>query len=273
MPDRNDPAAPLCLTTDVAQTRLLGVRLDLLGLQETMARIGEACEGRRAPIQIVTVNLNFLTLARKSTALRAVINGAGLVTVDGRILLWLTRLLGRPAPEQITGHDLFRDGIALAAQHNYRVFLLGAGPGVAAEVARRLQHDFPGLQVMGTDHGAFDAEGRAERPEALIAQIRDFAPHMLFVSLGCPKQELWIAANLPTLSVPMAVGVGCVLDVAGGKMRRAPRWMQLAGLESLFQLLTAPRRYARRYLRDDPPTLVRALGEILARRLGLPPPA
>ena len=251
---------------DAAQAHLLGLRLDLLSLEDTMARIVEACEGRRKPIQIATVNLNFLTLARKSPRLREVINRAGLVTVDGRIILWLTRLLGKPAPEQITGHDLFRDCVALAARRNYRIFLLGAGPGVAADVAERLQRDFPGLQVMGTDHGRFDADGRAERPEELVAQIRAFAPQLLFVSLGCPKQELWIAANLDKLDVPMAVGVGCVLDVVSGQMGRAPRWMQVAGLESLYQLLTEPKRYARRYLRDDPPTLYLVLRDALGQR-------
>lgn len=222
-----------------------------------MARVQQACLAREA-LQIVTVNVNFLTLARRKPFFRAVLNGAGLAVVDGRVLLWVLRLAGVPAPTQVTGHDLMREGVDLAAREGLGLFLLGGAPGVAEELAALLVTRHPGLRVAAAQGGRFTETGESEDDPALLARIRDFAPHLLFVALGAPKQDAWIARNLPAVGA-VAVGVGGVFDTLTGRLPRAPRWMQIAGLESLFQLVIEPRRYARRYLWDDWPTLLRLL--------------
>jgi N-acetylglucosaminyldiphosphoundecaprenol N-acetyl-beta-D-mannosaminyltransferase len=250
------------------RTEILGIQLDRIDLNQVMERIVTACETRK-PLRIVTVNLNFITLARQVPSFGEVINTADLATVDGRILLWASRLHNEPAAEQITGHDLFRECIAMAASRGYGVFLLGAAPGVAEGLARQLAREHPGLRITGTHHGSFSADGQAERPQELAAQIREFRPEFLFVALGAPKQCTWLARNLVELAVPVGVGVGCVFDVVSGNLPRAPQWMQVAGLESVYQLVQAPTRYARRYLVDDPPTLARITWATLRKRLGL----
>jgi N-acetylglucosaminyldiphosphoundecaprenol N-acetyl-beta-D-mannosaminyltransferase len=181
--------------------------------------------------------------------------------------LWITRIQREPVTEQITGHDLFRECVALAAARKYGIFLLGGAPGVAHKVADQLVRDHPGLRVVGTHHGNFSPDGLAERQDELIAQIREFHPEFLFVALGAPKQDYWIAHHLEELQVPVAVGVGYVFDVVCGRIPRAPKWMQVTGLESVFQLFLAPGRYARRYLLDDPPTLAIICWDILRKRL------
>ena len=250
----------------VPRSILLDVAYDRVRLAEVMDRIQQACR-QGTPLQIVTVNLNFVTLARRDPLFVRAIREAGLSVVDGKILQIATRLVGEPAPEHITGHDLVRESIALAQRERYGIFLLGAAPGVAAEVAQKLERDHPGLRAMGTHHGNFTRQGTTERQSELVQQIREFSPKFLFVGLGAPKQDLWLARHLAELSVPVGIGVGCVIDVLAGRMPRAPRWVQRAGLESPFQLVTTPRRYAKRYLVDDIPTLLRVAGFIARRRL------
>lgn len=247
-------------------SNLLGVRVDLVSLDQLSELFRHPGSCLRSPLQIVTLNVNFLTLARKHSGLAPVLNSAGLVVADGRILLWLLRLSGARPPDQITGHDLFQLAVENASRDGAGIFLLGGAHGVAERLARRLQDRFPAGRFFGTHHGEFDIHGNTSGNSELLEQIRAFAPTYLFVALGCPKQERWISANLKAAGVPIAVGVGCVFDVADDSLPRAPRWVQHAGLESGFQMLVAPRRYARRYLLEDPPTVIAALREIWLRR-------
>lgn len=246
---------------------LLGIRIDLVSWKQLSNLFCSPRSYLQSPLQIVTLNVNFLTLTRRHSDLASVLNSAGLVVADGRILLWLLRLLGLRPPDQITGHDLFHLAVENASREGTGVFLLGGAEGVAEGLAQRLQKRFPNGRFFGTHHGEFDLYGNTSGNSELITQIRSFDPTYLFVALGCPKQERWIAANLNAVGVPIAVGVGCVFDVANGRLPRAPKWVQRAGLESGFQILVAPRRYARRYIFNDPPTVVAALREIWRRRL------
>jgi N-acetylglucosaminyldiphosphoundecaprenol N-acetyl-beta-D-mannosaminyltransferase len=249
-----------------SRVRVGELLVDRVGLADVMALIEHAC-ANRSPLHVVTANIGFVTLARRHPAFREAIGASDCVVADGRLLLWVTRILGEPVPEQVTGHDLVRECVALAHAQSLRILLLGGMPGVAAELADRLRERHPGLAVAGEQGGSFSAEGTSEDDEALAQRIRAQAPDLLFVALGAPKQELWIASRRYSTGASVAVGVGGVFDTLTGRLRRAPRWMQVAGLESLFQLAIAPGRYARRYLVDDPPTLVRVTWEALRTRL------
>jgi len=254
------------LTVSAEISELLGVRIDLVSLKQLSELFRCPRTSLSSPLHIVTLNINFLTLARRHKDLAPVLNSAGLVVADGRILLWLLRLLGLRPPDQITGHDLFDLAVENASREGTGIFLLGGAEGVAVSLAQKLQERFPSGRFFGTNHGEFDLHGHASGNSELITQIRSFDPTYLFVALGCPKQERWISANLSAAGVPIAVGVGCVFDVADGRLPRAPKWIQLAGLESGFQILVAPGRYARRYIFDDPPTVFAALRDIWRQR-------
>jgi N-acetylglucosaminyldiphosphoundecaprenol N-acetyl-beta-D-mannosaminyltransferase len=247
---------------------LLDIAYDTVRLADVMARIRTACADHRS-LQIATVNLSFVALARQDARFAQAIRGADLAVMDGRVLQWLTMLLGRPAPEQITGHDLVRECVALAHASGAGVFLLGGAAGVAQQAAAQLARDHPGLRVAGTHHGAFTPSGETADQAALTRQIRAFRPDFLFVALGAPKQDLWLARQLKDTGVPVGIGVGGVLDVLSGRMPRPPTWVRHGGLESPFRVLTAPRRYAKRYLVDDLPTLARLLRLALRRRAHL----
>lgn len=246
-----------------------GILLDPMDLPEVMAELEQAC-ATRAPLQIMTVNVNTLTLAHKKPFFPQVMRDAGIALVDGRLLLWILRLAGEVAPRQVTGHDLMRACIPLAVERGWRIFLLGGAPGVAESLAAKLTAENPGLCVEGTDGGRFTETGGNDDNDALIARLRAFGPHLLFVALGNPKQDAWIGRNLEAVGGAVAMGVGGVFDTLTGSLPRAPRWMQVAGLESLFQLCIHPGRYWRRYLIEDPPTLWRLLRLALRQRRARP---
>jgi N-acetylglucosaminyldiphosphoundecaprenol N-acetyl-beta-D-mannosaminyltransferase len=260
----NSAVTPANRRVAAGRPSLLGVAYDPVTFAEAMAVIEQACI-TRVPVRVSTVNLNFATLAHREPSFATLVATTGLSVVDGRILQWLTWLAGEPAPEQITGHDLFRACVGMAERDGLSFFLLGGEPGVASALAGRLVADH-GLRAVGTHHGSFTRDGHSEQEDVLLARIRDAAPDLLFVALGAPKQEAWLANHQAALGVPVGVGVGCVFDVETGRIARAPRWMQRAGLESFFQLVVAPRRYLERYVLDDVPTLGRALVAALRLR-------
>jgi N-acetylglucosaminyldiphosphoundecaprenol N-acetyl-beta-D-mannosaminyltransferase len=216
------------------------------------------------PHQAVTVNLRFLSIARREPRFAQVVNESALAVVDGTPLVWLTRLAGSPVPERVTGTDLLLDCAGMAAREGRSIYLLGARPGVAEEAARRLQQQFPGLRIAGVQHGYFSPD---EQPHVVEA-IRRAKPDVLFVAMGCPKQDYWIHDNLQALGVPVSIGIGGTLEVVTGKVRRAPAWMQRSGLEWLYRMLQEPRRLWRRYLLEDLPTTARVSLSILFQRLG-----
>ena len=238
--------------------RLLGITYDPVTFDQVKERIEQACILRK-PLFISTVNMNFLTIGRRYPIFCEIIAQSDLAVMDGRILQWLTILAGIPAPDRITGHDIFKFAIEFAEKNRLSLFLLGAEPGVVQDLTYHLTRDFPSLKVTGTHHGFFQRNGLTENQELLNEQIRQAAPDLIFVALGAPKQESWLLKHQKVLNIPVGVGIGCVFDVSLGKLPRAPLWAQQMGLESIFQLIVAPRRYAKRYLIEDVPTLFFAL--------------
>ena len=241
------------------RVRIGGLDLDRVGLAEVLEMARASIQQRR-PCHIVTVNLQFLSVAERDPAFAQVVNGADVVVADGVPVLWLSRLLGAPIPQRVTGHDLLYGCAALAAQEGYSLFFLGAEPEVAEAATRRLDALFPGLRVAGTHQGAFtpDGYGATEAEErGAVEAVRDARPDILFVALGCPKQEYWASRHLHEVEVPVCAGIGGVLDVLAGRRQRAPTWMQRAGLEWLFRLQQEPRRLLGRYLGDGVPTSLR----------------
>jgi N-acetylglucosaminyldiphosphoundecaprenol N-acetyl-beta-D-mannosaminyltransferase len=172
---------------------------------------------------------------------------AAFVLADGMPLVWWSRLGPRPLPERVAGSDLLYGMCERAAQKGYRVYLLGAGPGVAADAAANLVARYPGLIVAGVDCPPFRGLTAAEERDQ-FERIRAARPDILFVAFGQPKGEFWIADNLDRLNVPVSVQVGASLDFVAGRMKRSPKWMQKTGLEWVYRMAQEPRRLAGRYL-------------------------
>lgn len=193
------------------------------------------------PHQVVTVNPEFVMEARRNAAFRRVLNEADLAVPDGVGILWAGRLLGHPFRGRVPGVELTLRLAERAAEQGYRLFLLGAAPGVAEEAAARLKGRYPGLTIAGTYAGSPDP---AEE-EDIAARIRTASPHILLVAYGAPRQDLWLKRNLPRLNVAVGIGVGGTLDYISGRVRRAPAWMRRWGLEWLYRLFRQPWRWRR----------------------------
>lgn len=229
---------------------LFGVLIDLVDRAAATERIRRFLEAG-APHQIITVNLDFLYQAEQDASFRATINNADLAVPDGMPLVWLSRLMGTPLPGRVTGVELVMESCRVAAEAGVSVFLLGGTSEVAAAAAARVRALHPGLEVSGyaPPFGPVSPDEDAR----IVERIRQARPGFLFVALGAPRQDLWIRDHRDVLGVPVAMGVGCVLDLLAGAVSRAPTWMQSAGLEWSYRLIREPRRLWRRYLLDDLP--------------------
>lgn len=239
------------------QVNLLGTWIDKIDLAEACEHIvGFIREGTAH--QIVTVNVDFLRLSARDTAFRQLINSADLVVADGMPLVWASRLLAEPLPERITGVELVQTCARLSVEHDFRIFLLGAAPGIAEQAAATLRARFPGVQIVGALAPAM-ANLPPAAEAALIQQIREAAPHFLFVAFGAPNQDEWIRSHMNSLGVPVCMGVGGTFDILAGRVRRAPLWMQRHGLEWLFRVVQEPGRLWKRYFIHDLPIFIRLM--------------
>ncbi len=230
--------------TDKPSTRdslfILGVRVDSLTLNQVLAYI-EACINRGQSHQIVTVNPEFVMAAQSDAEFRRIINTSALALPDGVGVWWASRRLGRQLPERIPGVDLVERLAALSAERGYRLYFLGAMPGVAEKAVEVLRARYPGLAVAGTHSGSPNPEHEA----AIVTLVQAACPHVLFVAYGAPAQDRWIARNLARLQVPVCIGVGGTFDYIAGVHPRAPRWIRHLGLEWLHRLITQPWRWRR----------------------------
>ncbi|MGH2367658.1 MAG: WecB/TagA/CpsF family glycosyltransferase, partial [Chloroflexota bacterium] len=208
---------------------LAGALIDQVDLMGALDRIRSFLASGTGH-QIVTVNLDFLSIAERDPHFRETINRADLAVADGMPLVWASQLTHRPLPERIAGVDLVDASCRIAAQTGHGVYLLGAAPGIAKVAARRMAALYPGLRIAGICSPPF-SELLPKENERIVRHIREAAPGFLFVALGAPRQDLWIRTHLEQLQVPVCMGVGCVLDLFAGNVKRAPVWMQRGGLE------------------------------------------
>ena len=224
-------------------TTILGVRVDDVTYAEVCERVA-AWVAQDGPHQIATVNPEFIMLARRDPIFYKTLQQTALNVPDGIGVLYAARQLGQPLRQRVAGIDLMQCLCERAAQQGWRVFLLGAGRGVAELAAAKLGQQYPGLIVVGTHAGSPRPEDRNE----IIARVQQTQPQLLFVAYGAPAQDNWLAENLGTIATGHAVvgmGVGGSFDFIVGTQQRAPKWVQRVGFEWLDRLLRDPKRWRR----------------------------
>lgn len=215
------------------RTLILGVAVDAITHSQTLDRVRQLLDDGNQHV-IVTPNPEMVMAARRDERLRTIIHSASLAAPDGAGLTWALRRRGIAA-ERIPGVELMVDICALAAQRGLSVFLCGGRGTVAAAAATKLKARLPAFIITGTSEDPHDIE-----------HIKSARPDIVFVALGVPKQEHWIAKHLAQLpSVKIAMGVGGAFDILSGRLRRAPVWMRGVGLEWLWRLMLEPRRLRR----------------------------
>ena len=230
-----------------ASTYVLGVRVDRVTREQALERIERMIAQRRANDgeqrcqQIVTVNTEFVMAAQRDSDFCEAINRAALVVADGVGIVWASSISKARVPERITGTDTVEALARRCAAAGYRMYLLGAAPGVAEQAAARLQAVAPGLAIAGTYAGS----PAPDEEDVILERIRAANADVLCVAYGAPAQDLWIYRNLARLPVAVAMGVGGAFDFLSGRQRRAPRIMQRLGLEWLYRLYREPWRWRR----------------------------
>lgn len=251
---------------------ILGIKVDRVGMADTIARI-ENFIAERFPRIVITPNVDHLIKARKDGEFKRIYDDADLSVPDGVPLLWAAQFLGTPLVERVNGTDLFEALCARAAEKGYRLFFLGAAPGIAAAAAAELEQRHAGLNVVGTYSPPFDFLDSAAENQKIESMIRAAQPDILFVGLGAPKQEKWIKQYMHRLQVPVSIGIGASFEYVAGCTARAPHWMQRTGLEWLYRIVEDPARYWRRYAEDMvffPLVLTQRLKALLQNRVPRP---
>ncbi len=220
-------------------TRVLGVRVDCVDMPAALRRIEELVDAGGHHL-VATVNPEFVMRAHGDVEFARVLESADLCLPDGSGVVWGARRHGCAIRAPVAGVDLIPPLAALCARRGWRMFLLGAAEGVAADLAATLKADHPGLDVT---HHAGSAEPASD--DVTVALIVAHRPHILLVAFGAPKQEMWIDRAGGRAGAPVAIGVGGSFDYLTGRVSRAPLWMRRAGLEWLFRLVRQPWRLKR----------------------------
>jgi N-acetylglucosaminyldiphosphoundecaprenol N-acetyl-beta-D-mannosaminyltransferase len=215
---------------------------------------------------VFTPNVDHIVLTENDVHLQEAYAMTSLSLVDGMPVLWAARLLGVPLPEKVSGSDLVEPLVARAASNGWRVYLLGGAAGAARTAGEIWSRRYPSLSIVGAEGPRIDMSLPAATRREVAQRIETTRPHLVFVALGNPKQELWIHENRERLRPAVLVAVGAALDFAAGATSRAPRWMSRVGLEWLYRLGSEPRRLWRRYLLRDPKFLLILLRSWLERR-------
>jgi N-acetylglucosaminyldiphosphoundecaprenol N-acetyl-beta-D-mannosaminyltransferase len=224
-----------------SSVEILGIRVDDITTAEMLVALEEFVRAGDGGHQISTVNVEYLMLARRDSEFAQAVRGSAQRVPDSAGILWAARWLGHPLRERVTGSDGIYAVARLCAREGFRLFLLGAGEGVAERVAGILQERMPGLCVCGALSGSPLPEYELE----LAARVRQSQADVLLVAYPSAPQEKWIARNLERTGVSVAMGVGAAFDFCAGIQVRAPRWMQRVGLEWFYRLLRQPWRWRR----------------------------
>ncbi|MCY1360940.1 N-acetylglucosaminyldiphosphoundecaprenol N-acetyl-beta-D-mannosaminyltransferase [compost metagenome] len=245
-----------------ALSTVIGTPIDSLNWPQAIARLADwASAGESRYVCIC--NVHSVVTARQNPSFAEIIRKADMATPDGAPVAWLMRRLGVARQERINGPDLMWHYCAEAAQRNESIYLYGGQQGTLDILQRKLLEHFPGLKIAG----AYSPPYRpltAEEDAAVVEAINASGAGTVWVSLGCPKQEKWMAAHRGRINAVM-IGVGAAFDYHAGTIQRAPLWMQRNGLEWLHRLCSEPRRLWKRYLVTNTLFIYYATKQLLGR--------
>jgi N-acetylglucosaminyldiphosphoundecaprenol N-acetyl-beta-D-mannosaminyltransferase len=254
-------------TTKPKWLSFLGIRVQALTVDDIIAAIRHSIAENVTAV-IANHNLHSLCLFHKQPAMRQFHALADYAHVDGMSVVLLARAFGlRLGRDHRTGYmDLLPELAAAASAEHWKIFYLGSKPGVARRAALLLQKEYPGLQLE-THHGYFDVTPGSIENEAVLQSIREYAPDVLLVGMGMPRQEEWVTANRDRLDAHAILCSGALMDYVAGEIPTPPRWLGRMGLEWLYRLVSEPERLFHRYV-IEPWSLLKVVGkELVSRRL------
>lgn len=225
------------------RVNILGIPVDTLTMKETIEVIDVNIQQSILTHHVV-VNAAKLVHAQKDSELRQSIIDCNIINPDGKSVVWASRFLGTPLPERVAGIDLMINLVEQAYIKKYKIFLFGAKEDVVKEVVDIYKNKYGDSVIAGYRNGYY----KKDEEYAIAEQIGNSGAQMLFVAITSPKKEIFLNKYKDIIKIPFIMGVGGSFDVISGKTKRAPIWMQRAGLEWFFRVMQEPRRLWKRYL-------------------------
>lgn len=229
---------------------VLGVGISTITMDDALSQISTWIDqAEKHYVSVCTVHT--VMECQNNPAMRQAVNGASMATPDGMPLVWLGQAAGKQPVSRVYGPDLMLALCELSVQKGYTHFLYGGAEGVPEKLSQALHKKHPGLKVVGAYSPPFRTLTDVE-DQQIVDQINQVNPDIIWVGLGTPKQDLWMASHRESLNAAVIIAVGAAFDFHAGLKKQAPGWMQRNGLEWFFRLLSEPRRLAGRYLINNP---------------------
>jgi N-acetylglucosaminyldiphosphoundecaprenol N-acetyl-beta-D-mannosaminyltransferase len=228
------------------RVNVLGVGVSAVNMQQTVDLLERVVQAGGRPAYVCVAAAHSVLACRQDPGLRSIFNRSLLTTPDGMPLVWISRLRGHRHVGRVYGPDLMLEVCRRSLTNGQRHFFYGGAAGVPELLAERLAARFPGLPVAGTLSPPYRAL-HPDEEQAILDQINGSGAHIVWIGLGTGKQEHWMADHLGAVAAPLMIGVGAAFDFLSGRKAQAPHWMQRAGLEWFFRLLSDPRRLWPRY--------------------------
>ena len=243
---------------------VFGVHTDALKFDQALSTLSAWALDADSRRYVCTCPVYTLMMCRERADVMAAVNRADMVTADGMPIVWMQRRLGQADAERVYGPDVMHR-LCAAGDPAIRHYFWGGLPGVTEQLTTALRAHNPTLQIAGWYSPPVAPVESVPDPE-VVARLNDSGASIIWVGLGSPKQDLWMATYRPVLTAPLLIGVGAAFDMLAGVKAQAPRWMQRAGLEWLFRLLQEPGRLGKRYLIYNPRFIALVLRHLWAER-------
>jgi len=237
---------------------ICNIPVDVLTMKQTVEIIDEAIS-KKSSILHGAINAAKLVNAQKNNFLKTSLLNCDIINADGKAIVWASKLLKRPLPERVTGIDLMDALVKLATGKKYKIFFFGAKENVVQNVVEKYSNEYGNDIIAGYRNGYYDKKDEGE----IAKEIANSHADILFVAITSPRKEIFLNEYKKIINVPFIMGVGGSFDVVAGIVKRAPKWMQDAGLEWLFRVIQEPRRMWKRYLITNSMFIYMILKEII----------
>lgn len=229
---------------------LLNTKINNVDINETIDYI-ENCIINKKKSYVVPINVDVVMKIEKDPLLKEIVDKADLTLVDGMPLKWISKIKKKPIKEKISGSDLVPKLCEISEKKGYKIFIIGGKDGIANKAKINLEKKYQNIKIVGTYAPPFGFEKDNEELKKINKMISDVKPDLLFVCLGCPKQEKWIYENYKKNDAIVYICAGATVDFLAGNIKRAPKWMSNIGLEWFYRFLKEPKRLFKRYFIDD----------------------
>ena len=223
------------------KVNILGVKVDKINVEQASDKIMEFVDSTNCVRSVFTPNSEIIMMAYRDPEFCKLLNSSDILTADGIGVVYASKIVKNPIGERAAGYDIACRTLEKLSEKGGTLYLFGSKPGVAETAGANIMKKYPGVKVVGYSDGYFNEE----KEKTIIANINRYAPDLLFVCLGAPKQEKWIAAHKAELKAKVCLGIGGSIDVFAGTVKRAPEFFTKHGIEWLYRLLKQPSRFVR----------------------------